>query len=204
MLGAAGLSLVPCHPQVHTHLAARALQEGIYSLGMSLFPSLTLLPQNSTHSLRPDEMTAKTKEVEVLALEESTGLEEDALSCSPAELSKAASAPGMQQSCAGEDLGWRQWGLAPLLCLDGCWRSLRWDTAPGLPAQGRGTGVYPGVTKRVVPGVAPASLCRAIRARQRLGQGPGAALASRGAQLVCARQLPREGSPCPRSPKQPF
>lgn len=31
-----------CHPQVHTHLTARALQEGIYSLAMSHVPSLTL------------------------------------------------------------------------------------------------------------------------------------------------------------------
>lgn len=146
MLGAAGLSLVPCHPQVHTHLAAQALQEGIYSLGMSFSPSLTLLPQNSTHSLCPDEMTVKTKEVE-----EATGLEEDALPCSPTELSEAASAPGMQLSCAGEDLGWEQWGLAPLLCLDGCWRSLRWDTAPGRGGQG--------AEERACPQVSPSRSC---------------------------------------------
>lgn len=53
-------------------------------------------------------------------------------------------------------------------------------------AQGRGTGMSPGVTKRVVPGVALASLCRVIRAGQHLGQEPGAALGS-GELSSCVR-----------------
>lgn len=181
---------VPCHPQVHPHLAAQALQKGTYSLGMSHLPRLTLLPQNSTHSLCPDEMTAKTKEREVLALEESIGLEEAAPPCSPAEPSEAAPRPGMQLSCAGEDLGWGQWGLAPPLCLDGCWRS-----RGGRRAE-----------ERACPQVSPSGSYPAwlrprcaIRARQQLGQEPGAAP---GELSSCVRGS--GGISLPQEPKQRF
>ncbi|XP_058714255.1 kinesin-like protein KIF18B isoform X1 [Poecile atricapillus] len=71
-------------------------------------PLLQELSGHQEQNLCPDEMSMKTKEVEILALEESIGsvealgLEESSPPCSPTEPSEAAPAPGMQLSCAAE------------------------------------------------------------------------------------------------------
>ncbi|XP_023798369.1 kinesin-like protein KIF18B [Cyanistes caeruleus] len=71
-------------------------------------PLLQELSGHQEQNLCPDEMSVKTNEVEVLALEESIGsvealgLEEASPPCSPTEPSEAAPAPGMQLSCAAE------------------------------------------------------------------------------------------------------